>query len=210
MQKLETRNKKRYNKPKKLCTLIPILGISISVWLFLIVSPYSKTIKEQYYSCVLVVLVRIDFQSLIRVPIFSNLYTDGFLTQWGFHRVQEHPKRSSLLSFILILIFLPFTCSLFIYVFTIYYYIFHYSLLPIHYSLFTITYSLFNIHYYVFIIMYLLFVYVFTIHFTMLYALYIMHYALCTMHYLLFIRIYMYSLFYTYLYVFTISRDEIP
>ena len=33
----------------------------ISVFLFLLVSPYSKTIKEQYYSCVLVVLVRVDF-----------------------------------------------------------------------------------------------------------------------------------------------------
>ena len=29
------------------------------------VSPYSNTIKEQYYSCVLVILVRVDFRSLI-------------------------------------------------------------------------------------------------------------------------------------------------
>ena len=26
---------------------------------------------------------------------FKNLYIYGFLTQWDFHRVQEHPKRSS-------------------------------------------------------------------------------------------------------------------
>ena len=135
----------------------------------------------------------------------QSIYTDRFLTQWGFHRVQEHPKRSSLLSFILILIFLQFTCSLFIYVFTIHYYVFHYSLLHIHYSIFTITYSLLRIYYYVF-----------TIYFTMHYILCTMHYALCTMYYLLctmhyaLLTIYTCSLFYTYLYVFTISRDEIP
>ena len=203
MQKLETRNKERYNKPKKFCTLIPILGISISVWLFLLVSPYSKTIKEQYYSCVLVVLVRIDFRNLICVPIFSNIYTDGFLTEWGFHRVQEHPKRSSLLSSILILIFLPFTCSLFIYIFTIHYYIFHYSLLRIHYSLlrihysiFTITYSLLRIYYYIFTIR-------FRIYYSFLYAPCTMYYALFTMHNTL-------CTIYTYSYVFTISSDKIP
>ena len=26
---------------------------------------------------------------------FNKLYIDEFLTQWAFHRVQEHPKRSS-------------------------------------------------------------------------------------------------------------------
>ena len=26
---------------------------------------------------------------------FIKLYMDGFETQWAFHRVQEHPKRSS-------------------------------------------------------------------------------------------------------------------
>ena len=99
---------------------------------------------------------------------------------------------SSLLSSILILIFLAFRV--------------HYSFT---YLLFTNTYLLFNIHYYVFTITYLLFVYVFTIHFTMHYALYTMHYALFTMHYtfLLFIRMHTYSLFYTYSYVFTISSD---
>ena len=25
---------------------------------------------------------------------FNELYIDGFLAQWAFHRVQEHPKRS--------------------------------------------------------------------------------------------------------------------
>ena len=25
---------------------------------------------------------------------FNRLYMDGFLTQWSFHRVQEHPKQS--------------------------------------------------------------------------------------------------------------------
>ena len=126
----------------------------------------------------------------------QSIYTTRFLTQWGFHRVQEHPKRSSLLSSILILIFLPFTCSLFIYIFTIHYYVFHYSLLRIHYSLL-------RIHYYVFIITYLLL----RIYYSFTYLLFI---SLCTIHYLLFIRIHTYSLFYAYSYIFTISRDEIP
>ena len=26
---------------------------------------------------------------------FIKIYMDGFLTQWSFHRVQEHPNRSS-------------------------------------------------------------------------------------------------------------------
>ena len=84
---------------------------------------------------------------------FNKLYIDGLWTQWAFHRVQEHPKRSFLRSSILILIFLPYI-HLFIYVFTIHYYVFttHYSLLRIHYSLFTIQYSLLRIHYYVFTI----------------------------------------------------------
>ena len=25
----------------------------------------------------------------------NKIYIDGFLTQWDFHRVQEHPNRSS-------------------------------------------------------------------------------------------------------------------
>ena len=90
---------------------------------------------------------------------FNKLYIDGLWIQWAFHRVQEHPKRSSLLNSILILIFQPYI-HLFIYIFTIYY-----SLLSIHYSLlcislFIITYSLFNIQYYVFTITYLLFIHV--------------------------------------------------
>ena len=72
---------------------------------------------------------------------FNKLYIDGLWTQWAFHRVQEHPKRSSLLSSILIFIFLPFMFSLFIYVFTIHLCI-YYSLLRIHYSLLCIHYSL--------------------------------------------------------------------
>ena len=75
---------------------------------------------------------------------FNKLYIDGLWTQWAFHRVQEHPKRSSLLSFILILIFLPYI-HLFIYVFTIHYYVF-----TIHYYVFTIHYYVFTIHYYIF------------------------------------------------------------
>ena len=122
---------------------------------------------------------------------FNILYIDGLWTQWAFHKVQEHPKRSSLLSFILIFIFIQFTFSLFIYVFTIH----------LRISLLCIQYSLFNIHYYVFIIMYLLFIH---------YALFTMHYALFTMRYALFIRIHTYLQFYTYSYVFTISCDEIP
>ena len=48
------------NKPKNV-SLIPILRISISVLVFLLVRPYSNTIKEQYYSCMLVILIRVDF-----------------------------------------------------------------------------------------------------------------------------------------------------
>ena len=101
----------------------------------------------------------------------QSVYRDGFLTQWGFHRVQEHPKRSSLLNSILILIFLPFTCSLFTityftihyYVFTIYYYVFiityllFISLCTMHYALFTYSYVFIRIHYFIRIHMYLLF-----------------------------------------------------
>ena len=104
------------------------------------------------------------------------------LDSMGFHKVQEHLKRSSLLSSILILIFLPFTCSLFIYVFTIHYYVFHYSLLRIHYSIFTITYSLLRICY---LFTYLLFISLCIMHYTLC----ITYFALCTMHYALFIRI---------------------
>ena len=57
------------------------------------------------------------------------------LTQRGFHRVQEHPKRSSLLSSILILIFLQFT--------------YHYSF---SYLLFTNTY--FTIHLRIYLVSY--------------------------------------------------------
>ena len=117
---------------------------------------------------------------------FNKLYIDGLWTQWAFHRVQEHLKRSFLLSYILLFIFLPFMFSLFIYIFTIHYYVF-----TIHYYVFTIQYSLLCIHYYVF-----------TINFTMHYILCTMHYALCTMHYALFICIHTYSLFHM-----TKSRD---
>ena len=74
---------------------------------------------------------------------FNKLYINGLWTQCAFHRVQEHPKRISLLRSILILIFLPYM-HLFIHIFTI----------SIMYSLFTIYYSLlvFTIHYYVFTI----------------------------------------------------------
>ena len=125
---------------------------------------------------------------------FNKLYIDGLWTQWAFHRVQEHPKRSSLLSFILILIFLPFTCSLFIYIFTIHYYVFHYSLLRIRYSIFTITYSLLRIYYYVFTIR-------LRIYHSFHYALWTMHYTLCIIYYAL-CTIYTYSYVFTILYVF--------
>ena len=91
-----------------------------------------------------------NFQQAIYIYIY------GFLTQWAFHRVQEHPKRSSLLSSILILIFLPFTCSLFIYVFTIHLRI-YYS-----YSLFTIYYLLFTIHIRIYLCIYYSYTYSFT------------------------------------------------
>ena len=80
-----------------------------------------------------------------------------------------------------------FTYLLFIFVFTIHYTM-HYALCTMHYVLCIIYYALCTMHY----------------------ALCTMHYLLCTMHYALFIRIHTYSLFYTYSYVFTIARDEIP
>ena len=72
--------------------------------------------------------------------------------------------------------------------------IMHYTLCTMHYSLCTIHYSLCTIHYTLYI---------------MHYILCIIHYALCTMHYAyVFIRICTYLLFYTYSYVFTISRGN--
>ena len=70
----------------------------------------------------------------------------------------------------------------------------HDALCIMHYALYTMHYILCIMHY--------LLCTIYTIHFTM-------HYARCIMYYALFIRIHTYSLFYTYSYVFTISRDEI-
>ena len=86
--------------------------------------------------------------------------------------------------------------------------IIRYLLCAIYYALCTMHYSLFIMHYALCTIHYALF--------TMHYALFTMHYALCTMHYalftmyyaLVFIRIHTYLLFYTYSYVFTISRGN--
>ena len=70
----------------------------------------------------------------------------------------------------------------------------YYALCTIHYSLCTMHYVLFTMHYTLC---------------TMHYALCTMHYALCTTHYAyVFIRIHMYLLFYTYSYLFTISRGN--
>ena len=81
---------------------------------------------------------------------FNKLYIDGLWTQWAFYRGQEHPKRSSLLSSILILIFLPFTCSH--YSLLRIYYSFHYALCTMHYTLCIIYFALCTMHYlYVFI-----------------------------------------------------------
>ena len=84
---------------------------------------------------------------------FNKLYIDGFLTQWAFHRVQEHPKWSSLLSSILILIFIPYM-HLFIHVFIYSYHLrIHVMSLSIHVSP-------------VFLSCILLFIYIFTIHYS--------------------------------------------
>ena len=84
---------------------------------------------------------------------------------------------------------------------TIYYalYTMHYTLCFMHYSLCIMYYALFTMYYALYTMYYALY--------TMYYALFTMHYALCIMHYA-FIRIHTYLLFYTYSYIFTISRGN--
>ena len=70
----------------------------------------------------------------------------------------------------------------------------YYALYTMHYALRTMHYALYTMHYVLCIICY---------------ALCTMHYTLCTMYYAyVFIRIHTYLLFYTYSYVFTISRGN--
>ena len=69
----------------------------------------------------------------------------------------------------------------------------YYALYTMYYALYAIYYALYTMHYALCIIYY---------------ALCTMHYALCIMHYALCIRIHTYLLFYTYSYVFTISREN--
>ena len=77
----------------------------------------------------------------------------------------------------------------------------YYALCTMHYALCTMHYLLCTMHYALCTMCYSLC--------TMHYALFTMHYALCTMHYVyVFIRIHTYLLFYTYLYVFTISHGN--
>ena len=84
-----------------------------------------------------------------------------------------------------------------------------YLLCAIYYALYTMHYALCTMHYALCVIYYALY----TMHYllcTMYYALCITHYALFTMYYaLVFIRIHTYLLFYTYSYVFTISRGNL-
>ena len=79
----------------------------------------------------------------------------------------------------------------------------HYALCIVYYALCSMYYALYTMHYTLCII---------TMHYTLYtihYLLYTMHYALYTIHYsYIFIRIHTYLLFYTYLYVFTISRGN--
>ena len=87
-------------------------------------------------------------------------------------------------------------------------YTMHYALCIIHYALYTMHYALYTMHYALCIMHYALCI----IHYALCiiyYALCTMHYALCTIHYAyIFIRIHTYLLFYTYSYVFTISRGN--
>ena len=85
-------------------------------------------------------------------------------------------------------------------------YTMHYALCIIHYALCTMHYELFTIHYALCTMHYSLCTMPYTLC-TMPYTLCIIHYVLCTMHYV-FIRIHTYLLFYTYSYVFTISRGN--
>ena len=95
-------------------------------------------------------------------------------------------------------------------------YTMHYALYTIHYSLYTIYYALCIMHYALFTIHYALCI-IHHVLCTMHYALYTIHYVLCNMNYVLctmhytyvFVRIHTYLLFYTYSYVFTISRENL-
>ena len=80
-------------------------------------------------------------------------------------------------------------------------YTMHYALCIIYYALYTMYYVLCTIHYLLCTMHYALFI--------IYYALCTMHYSLCTMHYAyVFVRIHTYLLFYTYSYIFTISREN--
>ena len=86
-----------------------------------------------------------------------------------------------------------------------------YLLCAIYYGLYTMHYALCTIHY-VLCTIYTMHYSLCTMHyalFTVYYALCTMHYLLCTMHYaFVFMCIHTYLLFYTYSYVFTISRGN--
>ena len=47
--------------------------------------------KYDYHVCLLVFMIFGPNMG----SNFMIIYMDGFLAQWAFHRVQEHPKRSS-------------------------------------------------------------------------------------------------------------------
>ena len=83
-----------------------------------------------------------------------------------------------------------------------------YLLCVIYYALYTMYYALCTMHYLLCTMHYALF----TMHYalyTMQYEIFTMHYALYTMHYAyVFVRIHTYLLFYTYSYVFIISRGN--
>ena len=77
----------------------------------------------------------------------------------------------------------------------------------IRYLLCTIYYALCTMHYILCTMYYALSLYIMHYHYALCTMHY--HYALCTMHYaFVFIRIHTYLLFYTYSYVFTISRGN--
>ena len=78
-----------------------------------------------------------------------------------------------------------------------------YLLCTIYYALYTMHYELYTMHYVLYTMHYVLY----TMHYVLCTILCIIYYALCTMHHAyVFICIHTYLLFYTYSYVFTISR----
>ena len=65
---------------------------------------YNHLFESLHFSYLIICMNNYGYQQVLlfftisgpnMISNFINLYMDGFLTQWAFHRVQEHPNRSS-------------------------------------------------------------------------------------------------------------------